>query len=239
MLNQTILIKVKLRLNKLDSMDFDNLESWQIVEAFNKAQSDWCRRQLVGTNQLKQGDEQSERRIDDLNILLRTKKLTMSVLPLYEESQNLPFLTSEDYMAFKRFEVYTTSSCCKDPRYMTVYLVEETNVPLYITDDNKKPSFDWGETFGTMVGRKVRIYTGGEFSIKSASLMYYRQPRKIVIQGVANPYTGDQNPASDVLSEFKDDVCELLIDEAASILAGDIESQFQFQREKANAEANN
>ena len=49
-LNATIEIKVKERLNKLSSNDYDNLECWQIIEAFNKAQVEWCRRQLHGYN---------------------------------------------------------------------------------------------------------------------------------------------------------------------------------------------
>ena len=56
MLNSTILIKVKQRLNKLDSQDYINVEAWQILEAFNKAQVDWCRRNLHGTNTTKEGD---------------------------------------------------------------------------------------------------------------------------------------------------------------------------------------
>ena len=65
MLNETIVYKVTQRLNKIASMDYDNIEKWQIVEAFNKAQVDWCRRQIHGMNQFKEGDEQSTRRIDD------------------------------------------------------------------------------------------------------------------------------------------------------------------------------
>jgi hypothetical protein len=38
--NITIQLKVKERLNKLDSQDFDNLQAWQIIEAFNKGQVD-------------------------------------------------------------------------------------------------------------------------------------------------------------------------------------------------------
>ena len=48
--NNTIQIKIKERLNKLDSLDYDNIECWQIVEAFNKTQIEWCRRQLHGGN---------------------------------------------------------------------------------------------------------------------------------------------------------------------------------------------
>ncbi len=34
MLNSTIVIKVKQRLNKLDSQDYDNIECWQVVDNF-------------------------------------------------------------------------------------------------------------------------------------------------------------------------------------------------------------
>ena len=76
--NNTLQLKIKQRLNKLDSNDYDNIEKWQIVEAFNKAQKDWCRRQLHGTNQKSEGDEQSIRRIDDLQILLTDKELSLN-----------------------------------------------------------------------------------------------------------------------------------------------------------------
>lgn len=236
MLNQTIQLKIQQRLNKLASVDFDNLECWQVVESFNKAQLDWCRRQLVGTNIRKEGDEQSERRIDDLNILLKTMKLTMSAYPIYEESNNLP--SPEDYLAYKRPEIYATSECCKEPRRMVVYLVEEANTDTFLADEYKRPSFEWGETFVTMVGRKLRIYTNGEFKISSAKFMYYKQPRRIRITNCKDPYT-NTIPTTDVIPEFKDDIVEVLIDDAASILAGDIESWNQNQREKGMAEANN
>ena len=83
MLNNTIVIKVKQRINKLDSQDYDNLECWQIVEAFNKAQVEWCRRQLHGLNIVKEGDEQSTRRKDDLQVLLTTDPLTMTDKKIY------------------------------------------------------------------------------------------------------------------------------------------------------------
>ena len=44
MTNDTIQIKVKQRINKLASNDYDNIMPWEIVEAFNKGQVAWCRR---------------------------------------------------------------------------------------------------------------------------------------------------------------------------------------------------
>ncbi len=53
-----------------------------------------------------------------------------------------------------------------------------------------------------------------------------------------NPYTAVESTA-DVLCEFKDDIVELIIDETAALIAGDIENMIQMQREQQAAERNN
>jgi len=90
MQNSVLTIKIKQRLNKLDSNDYDNIECWQIVEAFNKAQVEWSRRQLHGINILKEGDEQSTRRKDDLQVLLNSQSLTKSKLLTISEYGIIP-----------------------------------------------------------------------------------------------------------------------------------------------------
>jgi len=233
MLNSTILIKAKERLNKLDSQDYDNIECWQIVEAFNKGQVEWCRRQLVGTNLLKQGDEQSRRRVDDLQILLVTAPAVISNKKTYYE-----FALAADYFQYKRISAKASTPACTAGRPLVIYQAEEVNVPLLLRDENKKPSFDWGETFSTLVGNTARIYTNGDFTLNSAEMMYYRQPILIQVDGCVNPYTNLVSTVN-VESEFKDDIVELLIDEAVKILAGDIESINQKQISEQNAEKNN
>ena len=232
MLNSTITIKIKQRINKLDSQDFDNIECWQIVEAFNKAQVEWSRRQLHGINVVKEGDEQSTRRKDDLQVLLKTIPLTLNEDDIFYGAQ-LP----EEYLQWKRVDVFAQKDCC-NKRRMVVYFVEEANLNLLLRDDSKKPSFEWAETFATLIDNQVNIYTNGEFNIESSDLIYYRQPRKIQIQGCVDPYTTLESPVN-VLCEFKDDIIELLIDETVSILAGDIESTSQFGRGTEGAERNN
>lgn len=233
MLNSTILLKVKQRLNKLDSQDYDNLQDWQIIEAFNKGQVDWCRRNLHGLNIVKEGDEQSTRRIDDLQILLETIPVTVTDRQTFFEG-DLP----ADYLQWKRVSCKASDKCCPDPRPMVVYLAEVANVDELLRDKNKKPSFEWAETFATMQGNKLQIYTNGEFMVVQPSLTYYRQPVRIEIAGVRDPYTGNV-PAVDTLCEFKDDLVELFADECAKIIAGDIESINQMQRQAQATESNN
>ena len=234
MTNTTIQLKIKQRLNKLASNDYDNIECWQIVEAFNKGQVDWCRRNLHGLNVVKEGDEQSKRRIDDLNILLIDFPVVITDRITYWETNIFP----TNYLEWKRISVTATSDCCTDPRLMVVYQVEDGNVPILLRDENKKPSFEWGETFCTLKNNRVQIYTNDEFNIQSPILTYYRQPRRIEILNCVDPYT-TQVSLVDVECEFKDDIVELFIDEAAKILAGDIESMTQFQRNSQSVEGNN
>jgi len=233
MLNSTITIKMKQRINKLDSQDYDNIECWQIVESFNKAQVEWSRRQLHGINLVKEGDEQSTRRKDDLQVLLNKNQLINLTDKGDYSFVNLP----DDYLQWKRVDVFAQKDCC-DKRRMVIYLAEEGNVSLLLRDKLKKPSFEWAETFATLIDNHINIYTNGEFNIPAVDFTYYRQPIKIQIQGCVDPYTNTQS-STNVECEFKDDIIELIIDEAVSILAGDIESNNQFSRGTDTAERNN
>lgn len=232
MLNSTITIKIKERLNKLDSQDYDNLECWQIVEAFNKAQVEWVRRQLHGINIVKEGDEQSTRRKDDLQALLNTEPFVIQASDIYYDGP-----VPANYLQWKRVDAFASDDCCTK-RPMVIYLAEEGNLSVLLRDEAKKPSFEWGETFATLKNNKVNIYTNGDFQLESAQLTYYRQPIRIQVEGCVDPYTGIQSTLN-VESELKDDIIELVIDEAASILAGDIESGNQFSRGTDTAERNN
>jgi hypothetical protein len=232
MLNSTIVIKIKQRVNKLDSQDYDNIECWSICEAFNKAQVEWARRQLHGINVVKEGDEESTRRIDDLQVLLNTQPLTVTNQQVLYSG-----VVPDNYLQWKRVDTYAKKDCC-DKRRMVVYLAEEANVNQLLRDVAKRPSFEWGETFATLKNNLVNIYTNDNFDVESAQLTYYRQPVKIQIQGCIDPYTGVQS-TTNVQCEFKDDIIEVIIDEAASILAGDIESGNQFSRGSEGAERNN
>lgn len=233
--NATIQLKIKQRLNKLASNDYDNIECWQLVEAFNKGQVDWCRRNLHGLNVVKEGDEQSTSRIDDLQVLITEAPLPMTEKDLYYESASV---IPTDYLRYKRVSVNAINDCCPEPRRMVVFLAEQGNVDILLRDVNKKPNFDWAETFATMKSDKLQVYTNNEFKIDSVKFSYYRQPIKIQINGCVNPYTQVQS-TTEVECEFKDDLVELLIDEAAKIIAGDIESIVQMQRNNQSVEGNN
>lgn len=229
--NNVLQIKVKQRLNKLASLDYDNLECWQIAEAFNKAQIEWVRRQIYGMNIRKQGAEQSSGLVDDLQRLLTHKSVDLVDKTLFVESE-LP----SDYLHFTRTDVFAKTNCC-DERRMIVYQVEEANVSIILDDENRKPSFEWGETIATIMNNKLKVYTNNEFDVTKCHLIYWRKPREVQIKNCINLTNGTTYTA-DQTCEFNEDVAEIIVDAAAMILAGDIESITQVQREQAAVQSN-
>jgi hypothetical protein len=233
--NFLLQLKIKQRLNKLASGDYDNIECWQIVEAFNKVQLDWVRAQLGGVNIRKEGSEQSTRRIDDLQVLLQTIPLKGTNKSLFFESVVLP----ADYLEFNRVVSFAThSNCPNELRRLRVDLAEEANVESYLRDAHTKPSWDWAETFCTLANNQVRIYTQDSFKVQKAELVYYQIPQHVLIAGCTDPATGVV-AVEDVECRFKDDVAEVLIDLAVAQLAGDIENFNQVSRNKQNADSIN
>jgi len=231
--NNLLQLKIKERLNKLASLDYDNIECWQVQEAFNKAQLEYVRRALQGLNVKKEGSEQSTDAVDNVQILLTQVTMPGTAQPIYFQSNPIP----GNYMRFVRVDIEASKDCCESGSTMVVYQAEEANVSELLRDEHKKPSFVWRETFCTLIGDTVRVYTNGEFTIDSALLTYYRKPRDIAFNGCINPNTGVFFTA-DIESELKDDVVEIIVDEAVSILAGDIDYAGQYQRTLQNSVRN-
>lgn len=228
------LVNIKLlgRLNKLASGDYENLDCFYKVEAINKAQVEWVRRQIHGSNLYKEGDEQSTMRVDDLQKLLKTRKLNTTNKGLYAESDLIP----EDYGWFKTLLIYGTQEECANQLMLDIHHIEEANVTEWLGDWSKKPSFEFRQCFYTLSGNTVRVYTNDEFQISKLELVYYRKPQEFSLEG-CDKIDGSESKYSDI--EFKDDVAEIIIDEAASILAADIEHISAYQVTSKRKEENN
>lgn len=209
--------KIKIRLNKLDSGDYDFIPCYLINEAYNKVQREWCRRQIYGLNQTREGSEQTKQRVSDLQILLEQKSIKGNNKFMFFETEELP----KNILRFEKVQAKAKTKECKDGKNITIHFIEEGNVDTWLSDWSLKPSFEWAETFNTLLSNKCRIYTNGEFEIEEPFITYYRQPKDISLDGCEDIH-GNLN--GDVDPEFNDDIVEILIDETVTILAGDIES---------------
>lgn len=221
--NNLLRLKLKQRLNKLASSDYTNLECWQEAELVNKAQTQWTRDLIRGVNQRNNGDESSKITIDDLNFLLTEKELKSSNKREFFETEVLP----DNYFSFKKVVVIAKKDGCDRPKRIRCSLVEEANVEWLLDDTLRKPSFKWGETFCTLFGNKVRVWTGEDFTVEKATIVYYRKPRIISFEGCKD-YNDVATSNQEI--EFRDDIAEIIIDEAISIAAGDINDYNNSQR---------
>lgn len=233
MLIQDVHLRIKTILNKIDSQDYDNIEAWQINAAFNAAQLSWTRRNLHGYNYFMEGDESSKIRIDDFQVLLKYKDMNLIKNEKCYITHDIP----DDYLLFKRIDIKATKGCCSKAD-MVCYFAEQGNLHLLLNDYLRKPSFEWRETFFTMRDNKIEIWTNDEFEIDNAKLMYYSIPPYVEMNGVYSTYTGTIS-TQDVHPIFKDDIVELIIHEAAKLIAGNIESINQIQINTSNVEQNN
>jgi hypothetical protein len=210
--------KMDLRLNKAASADYDNIWSYQKQEAFQKAIYEWIRRQKRGKNQTQEGDEETDTRVDDLQVLLKTDSLTFRNKGLFVETNKLP----EDYLYYKRLTPIVSKGACSRVRIKS-HLKEEANVDSLI----QMPSFKFEETFHTLIGNKAHVYHNNDFTVDTIEFTYYRKPKVY-----------DFKRLDDVV-EFKDDVVEILVDEAVKIMASDLESLNQKNLAQERAETNN
>lgn len=224
--NDLLQIKIKQRLNKLASFDYDNLECWQILEAFNKVQLEWAARETEKA-------ETSKHSLERMQILLKEIPLAGSNQYTFYQSIELP----ADYLSFVRISFMGNRKGCKNPRKFKTYLVEEANLDELLKDPLRNPNFDWGETLATMMGSKIRIHTDEKFAVEDPILVYYRKPVLVSIIGCVDPSSGlisnDEQPC-----EFKEDVAEFLVSETAAQLAADLESVNQVQLNAASSMRN-
>jgi hypothetical protein len=214
-------MKIDLRLNKGASADYDNLWPYVKQEAFNKAINEWVRRQYHGTNMRQEGDEETTVRVDDLQILLKTDNLTIRDRGDFAQTNRLP----SDYLYFKRLTPYVSKGDCLNVKIKS-HLKEEANVDDLLPS---LPSFEFEETFHTLISNRAHIYHAKQFTVDKVELTYYRKPTFYEFRSATLSNT----------VEFKDDICELLVDEACKIIASDIESLNAKALTESRVESNN
>jgi hypothetical protein len=128
-----------------------------------------------------------------------------------------------DYRYYKRVTAYVSKGNCSSIR-IDSQLKEEANVDKLLPS---YPSFKFEETFHTLIGNRIHLYHNKDFTVDKLELTYYRAPVKYNFKKL------------NTVVEFKDDLCDILVDDAAKIIASDIESLNQAALKEKNAEGNN
>ena len=223
-----IALKIKQRLNKVDTQDDENLPLYVIVESYNKGQLNIVNRLSNKNNIYKTGFESTINRVDDLQILINSepKVLSGSDKSDYFLTEPLP----KDYLRYIRTYCSAKNEKC-DSKDLKIYLQEESNLNTLLDNDFINPSFDWSETIGTVVENRLKVFTQNKFKINKVYLTYLKKPKAIDLAGYIKK---DGNLSTNIDPELPDDLVEMSIDEACRILSGDMQNQFSNQVAQQN-----
>jgi hypothetical protein len=225
------LLKIRERLSKRDSQYSKNIKKEAIQESVNKAVLDLCRRLLRGKNLFFEQAEESETRVTDLQILISEPiPLRFSKKEGYVETEKIP----SNFFKHIGLSVLAKKNECKDR--VSSDFREYANAGDLLGDWTTEPSFDFDQSFHTIANDRIQQYHDDDFEVEKIDLYYYRIPKFIKFPNTFQP---DGSLGNDDEWEFKEDFCELIIDEAVKIIAGDIESINQYQLAEKRVEENN
>lgn len=223
------LLKVRDRLNKRSSQANKNIRNEAIQESVNKVVLELCRRFIKGKSLGNESAEETKSRVSDLQVLLKNQDLSGRNKSDHFESLKIP----SDFFEQVRIDVYAEKDGCT--ANVSSDFREEANARDLLSDSMASPSFELDQCFHTVFNNKIKVYHNDDFKVNKITLTYYKEPKYIRFPNTFQP---DGVPSSDDTWEFKNDFCELIIDNAVKILAGDIESinvyQVTDQRIKEN-----
>ena len=228
----------KLKLNKVDSLDYNNFLVPEIDWYLNEAQHIFIKTRYSGNNSRAAGFEASQKRTDDLRNLV-VKDQIIATIPtssdpsVYEAI--LPSIGPERYMFALRVMANGTKADCEGK--LNCIQTQHDDLNDTLKNPFYAPSFEWREVpvvYGTSGAgasdlNKLFVYTDGTFSITSINFDYLRHPARIAYPSV---FTGGQYllPDSSGTLITADQNCELaehthkeIVDLAVSIVAGDID----------------
>ncbi len=207
------LLKIRERLGKRSSQANKFVKNEAIQETVNKVVLERCRK-------IAKSAEETETDVSDLQVLLKTESLSGKMKDVHFETTKIP----TDY--FKHINVSPIAEKEECRATITSDLREESNSKELLGDWSSQPSFDLDQTFHTLFNNKIKVYHNKDFTITKVVLTYYKQPKYIRFP---KTYQYDGLTAKDETWEFKDDFCELIIDDAVLVIASDIESGGVYQ----------
>jgi len=178
--------EVKLKLNKVDSQDYENLIVPEIDWYLNEAQNIFIKQRYGISNSKRKGFETSQKRIDDLRELV-VKGTIIPFATSLADINTFEACLPINYMFYIRSRIDLNKEGCGDKQAVSAVQVQHDDLNEFLDDPFYSPSFEWEEvpivfmgtnstscTFGTVLG-----YSDGTFTLTDLRLDYLRHPVRI------------------------------------------------------------
>lgn len=222
----------KLKLNKVDSLDYSNFQVPEIDWYLNEAMNVFMKQRYGIFSSKGVGFEAIQKRIDDLRNLVVKQALATGLSLTHQNTfeSTLP----NDYVFLVRAVANASKEGCGG-KTLTCVQIQHDDLTGIMTDPYYAPSFEWGETplvFGTTGNTagdldKIFVYTDGTFQIQLVTIDYLRRPRRIAFP-LGTPTGQYKYPDGTLVTANQG--CELaehthkeIVDLAVQIVSGDID----------------
>lgn len=214
----SLLYKIDQRLNKLSSNDHQEIQVEDKLLALNEAQIKLIKQKFTGHSTLsKMGFGAFKKRYQDIaNLLIDFDKNSLS---LKEEDKNINQWSASisklnpQFMLYADAYVIADKGRCKNRIiWINKDLVKHGNIQFLLNNSDFKPSFEYQETFNTITGGDISIYTDGTFIPKTLKVLYVRYPKEIDKEGYIKFDGSDSvNSNCELVDYLEDELLDLTI----------------------------
>ncbi len=234
---------LSLRLDKLDSLNYDNILSPEKDMYLNRAQLTLVKLKYGNNNSYGEGFEQIQKRIEDLKKIVvkscnNDSLCENPILPLYLDSVkgiytfNLDNLTKGKYMIY--ISSYVTAKKGRCTIDIVPHITQHDDLYLSLADNKYKPSFEWMYLPIVFSENYIYAYTNNEFQLGELFVDYIRYPLDMHY-GDYNDENGNLIPQQNC--ELPDFIHSEILDLAEAYIKKDIESpsvELTYQNLKMN-----
>lgn len=202
----------KKKLDKLDSQDYPDIPLPVIIRDLNEAQMKIVLTRYSPNNLYRQGFEGSQKRIDELSVLVVPDENLNTVVKINDNIYSFDLdNTEENYLFLLRANFLVTTGNCTDILLDGINSKTD-NLNTILSSPFEQPSIPWRETPYRIADNKIRVYSDGDFKVTKAIIDYLRYPVKVDIIG----YTDfDGSSSTNINSELpyflKDDIVDAAV----------------------------
>ena len=181
----SLLYKIDQKLNKLASNEHQGIPLEDKILALNEAQISMIKTKISGQaipNRL--GMDAMKKRYEDIQNLIvdfteNSLSLELANPELNQWDANLDQLVPKYMLYADSYFLADKGKCKKHIIWINKDLLKHGDVQFLLNNDHYKPSFEYQETFNSISGNKISVFTDGSFTPTKLFVMYVKYPVQI------------------------------------------------------------
>lgn len=217
-----LLYKIDQRLNKLSTNEHQEIPLEDKILALNEAQIKLVKQKFTGiSTPSRMGFGAFKKRYQDIGTLLvdfNENSLSLEEVDptINQWDADLSKLNPKMFLYADAYVIADKGKCKDRVIWINKDLVKHGNIQFLLNNEDYKPSFEYQETFNTITGGDISIYTDGTFTPKEIKILYVRYPKKIDKEGYID-FDGNSsiNQDCELVDYLEDELLDLTIQNLA------------------------